>query len=486
MAKHLQSLTFAALALLLAWLPASSFAAGVAAPTNFTTFSAWDSGPGQRTLYFPSSTMGTPGTYFDVPVASGNRYPVATTSPPMIDTDGGLPRVTQSGTLKNPSGNPFTVSAAGRISAANTAKAVGKVLAQNLWPVVVGAALYDLFKEMGYDAVRLPDGSVSVTRPATNDLACQSLPLPAPRNNSCSGMGYVWLVVGKPYATTSCYSPLYCSKVASNWPNLQDYTYNGSPVNSGTQYLGAIPSVPSVPVTNQAFLDAVAAKSGWPSTSAISRVLADPAASQGEKIKVEPLSVTGPATSPGTQTVTQNTTNNTTKTETVTHNHTYEGAKVNTTTVTTTTVVNNTTGETVEQSTKTEAPAPSEPQITCGLPDTPICAVKVNEDNMPESLPTTVYNEHADKIKTAQDQALERMKTPGDTSSMFSGWNAFFGTPAMAACSPIVLPEFQGQSMGSLDPCPVVSGMREVMAYLWAAGGLFLCLGMIRQTAQGG
>lgn len=461
MTKHLQSLTFAALVLLLAWLPASSWAAGVAAGSAFDSFMWTATGGNSQTVGFGS-----------------NGTPIATPAPPMIDTDGGLPRVTQSGTLKNPSGNPFTVSAAGRISAANTAKAVGKAIAQNTWPLAVGWALYDLFKEMGYDAVNSPDGGVSLTKTTSN--------VEVRWYTANYGFRETW--------TTDTTGKVHCGtyggdvlQVLGGTPGQVGYsvkcTVGGLVVGiNSTRTLGST----TRPVSIQEFTDAVAAKSGWPSTSAISRVLADPAASQGEKIKVEPLALTGPATSPGTQTVTQNVTNNTTKTETVTHNHTYEGAKVNTTTVTTTTVVNNTTGATVEQSTKTEAPVPAEKQITCGLPDTPICAVKVNEDDTPEVLPKTEYEPLADKVKQSQEEALERMKTPSDTSSMFSGWNAFFGTPAMAACSPIVLPAFQGQSMGSLDPCPVVSGMREVMAYLWAAGGLFLCLGMIRQTAQGG
>lgn len=471
MAKHLQSLTFAALVLLLAWLPASSWAAGVAAGSAFDSFMWTATGGNSQTVGFGS-----------------NGTPIATPAPPMIDTDGGLPRVTQSGTLKNPSGNPFTVSAAGRISAANTAKAVGKVIAQNTWPLAVGWALYDLFKEMGYDAVRNPDGSVAVTKPA-------------PSGN------YAWdPVTNSPAGTLNlptCTNPLtfgYCRSNATTlfarvgsadvarleglgWTYLSNggWFHDFNKTFSGSQTLA-----PSVPSSQREFIDAVAAKSGWPSTSAISRVLAEPAAGIGEKIKTEPLSVTGPATSQGKQTVTQNVTNNTTKTETVTHNHTYEGAKVNTTTVTTTTVVNNTTGETVDQSTKTEAPTPAEPQITCGLPDTPICAVKVNEDDTPEVLPKTEYEPLADKVKQSQEEGLERMKTPGDTSALFAGWNVFFSAPPFASCSPIVLPAFKGASMGSLDPCPVVDGMRQVMGYIWAVAGLFLCLGMVRQSVQGG
>lgn len=138
---------------------------------------------------------------------------------------------------------------------------------------------------------------------------------------------------------------------------------------------------------------------------------------------------------------------------------------------------------TTQPSPVTEPPATPE---TCGLPGKPVCAVKVDETGTPADVAEAKFQPMADKVKTSKDSGLDRMKTSGDTSGMFTGWSAFFGTPAMVTCTPIALPQFKGVSMGSLDPCPVVDGMREVMAYLWAAGGLFLCLGMIRQTVQGG
>lgn len=468
MKSTIQNAIFCLAVLLLAWLPASSFAAGVSAPSAFDAFMWTATGGNSQTVGFGS-----------------NGTPIATPAPPMIDTDGGLPRVTQSGTLKNPSGNPFAVSAAGRISAANTAKAVGKVIAQNTWPLAVGWALYDLFKEMGYDAVRNPDGSIDISRETQSGCSSGCYEFQAYSVNTWhkSNVAACQAAVGRIYygsvitsASAGAHPSAYCTFQTAGGPG--GYSMSRRDV---APYPAQV-----VPSTDQEFIDAVAAKSGWPSTSAISRVLADPAAGIGEKIKVEPVTLTGPATSPGTQTVTQNVTNNTTKTEAVTHNHTYEGAKVSTTTVTTTTVVNNTTGETVEQSTKTEAPAPAEPQITCGLPDTPVCAVKVNEDDTPEVLPKTEYEPLADKVKQSQEEGLERMKTPGDTSALFAGWNVFFSAPPFASCSPIVLPAFKGASMGSLDPCPVVDGMRQVMGYVWAVAGLFLCLGMVRQSVQGG
>lgn len=460
--KALQSSFFVAVVMLLAWLPASSFAAGVSAPSAFDAFMWTATGGQNQTVGF-----GTNGT------------PIATPAPPLIDTDSGLPRVTQSGTLTNPSGKPFTVSAAGRISAANTAKAVGKVILQNTWPIVVGAALYDLFKELGYDALRLPDGSLTVTKSSPIADGCGSPPpsvswvfSPSPAGGCYGTYGGVVPVFDRVVGSGgSCIVYFHCS--------------DGAHVGSQTSYAATGVNSPGVQSSVAEFTNAVAAKSGWPSTSAISRVLADPAASQGEKIAVEPVTVTGPSTSEGRQTVTKNTTNNTTKTETVSHQHTYQGANVQTTTVTSTTVVNNIDNSVVNQETKTESPEVPKTE-SCGLPGRPVCAVKVDESGTPTDVAENKYQPKADAVKASQEAGLDHMKTPGDTSGMFSGWNTFFGTPAMVTCTPIALPAYKGTSMGSLDPCPVVDGMREVMAYLWAAGGLFLCLGMIRQTVQGG
>lgn len=127
----------------------------------------------------------------------------------------------------------------------------------------------------------------------------------------------------------------------------------------------------------------------------------------------------------------------------------------------------------------TAAPAPA-PTITCGLPGTPPC--KIDETSTPEIVVDTVYVPKADAVKASKDTGLEQMKTGG--GSLFGSWGLFFSAPAFVACSPVVLPSFQGASMGSIDPCPVVDGVRSVMAYIWAFAGLMLCLGMIRKTVH--
>jgi hypothetical protein len=57
----------------------------------------------------------------------------------------------------------------------------------------------------------------------------------------------------------------------------------------------------------------------------------------------------------------------------------------------------------------------------------------------------------------------------------------FLGAPALATCTPFVLPN----SMGSIDPCDQVETVRTIMAYLWALGGTWLCFGMVRRTLAG-
>lgn len=122
----------------------------------------------------------------------------------------------------------------------------------------------------------------------------------------------------------------------------------------------------------------------------------------------------------------------------------------------------------------------NEPTITCGLPTTPPC--KIDETGTPEKVIESVYGPKADAVKTSKDAGLNQMKTGG--GSLFGSWNLFFSAPAFVACSPVVLPAFRGVSMGSIDPCPVVDGMRTVMGYLWAIAGLMLCLGMVRKAVQ--
>ena len=147
------------------------------------------------------------------------------------------------------------------------------------------------------------------------------------------------------------------------------------------------------------------------------------------------------------------------------------------TTATTTTTVKDQAGSVISADTSsdtTSKPA-SDSVITCGLPNTPAC--KLDESGTPAAVKDDQYTSKLDKSK--KDQGELRDKAAGSADKLFfTGWSSVFITPPLAQCQPFVLP----RNMGSLDPCPVVEGVRSVMAYLWALGAFWLSLGMIRRV----
>lgn len=118
-------------------------------------------------------------------------------------------------------------------------------------------------------------------------------------------------------------------------------------------------------------------------------------------------------------------------------------------------------------------------QAACGAPGQPVCAVKVDENGTPQVGDTfKTANEAVDKGKTDTDQLREKAAGKDD-KGFFEPFKDLFLTPPMAACEAIALPDRIGMS---IDPCPVVDGVRSVMAWIWAAGGLWLCFGMIKRS----
>lgn len=142
------------------------------------------------------------------------------------------------------------------------------------------------------------------------------------------------------------------------------------------------------------------------------------------------------------------------------------------------------TGEPVFDPTKTETTTgtteqtPNKPaegeDLECGLPGTPPC--KIDETGTPAEAPESI-EKAADDYKTSMDELRDIVKS-SDDKGMFESLRGVFLVPPIAACSPFDLPN----DMGSIDPCPVVDGVREVMAYIWALTALWWCLGMIREV----
>lgn len=133
----------------------------------------------------------------------------------------------------------------------------------------------------------------------------------------------------------------------------------------------AVDTVPqTVPSSRQAFEDAVAAKSGWPTSSSINQLVAE-AIKYGEPIETATPTVTGPATSPGPKTVTTKP-DGTVVTENTTNNYTYNTNVVTVTTTTVTSTFNPSTGTTTTETKTNEPEAPKDECVE--RPDSLACA----------------------------------------------------------------------------------------------------------------
>lgn len=240
--------------------------------------------------------------------------------------------------LPTPGGASIPIGVGGRIAKPDVVGALGRFVrkaAPVAYPLQVGSALYDLAQELGFTASN-DDGPITFAQVSTSgtyggypsvDGFCQSRGYHRGVFNSFSYQS------AGTYANVTCY-------------------WNANGAGFQTPYSA---TQTTTPATTQQFLDAVAAKSDWPTSSALARATVE-AIKSGEAVQVQPETLTGPASSPGPSSTTLNTTNNTSTTTNTTYNYNYEGAKVTVTTTTTTTVRDLSTNEVVSQETKTEQP----------------------------------------------------------------------------------------------------------------------------------
>lgn len=119
-----------------------------------------------------------------------------------------------------------------------------------------------------------------------------------------------------------------------------------------------------------------------------------------------------------------------------------------------------------------DKPGEGKEQANCGAPGQPKCGI--DETGTPTKFDGD--GKALDDWKATMDSNRATIKESGD--GVFSGMTIFFSAPPVAGCSAFELP----RDMGSIDPCNVVDGVRGVMGYIWALGGLFLCLGWIREA----
>lgn len=323
-----------------------------------------------------------------------NGTPIASPSPMTLVPDGGTGmKSTQSGTVRNPAGNPATITATGRVSNAAAAGAIGrfagKVFPWVAWPL----AIKQLVDELGFVGSSHPEtGEVVLERYHSEYCAanCQtrrytfqvSGPFRYNSENACAGL--VTNYNAQPNYPTRLINPRITGNNLCTITRVNQDGTGATNFNVGPTYQSAPPNLlPLEPATMQEFIDAIAAKSGWPASSRVAEATVAAAEANQEKVKPENVTVTGPAQTQGKKTTTTTVNpDGSTRTETrdCKWNHTYAGAVVHSQEVCTTTTTND--GESGKTTTKTETSEdtgtvkPSEegegdPPTDTPLPDVP-------------------------------------------------------------------------------------------------------------------
>ncbi len=400
--------------------------------------------------------------------------------------------------LPTPGGASIPIGVSGTIAKPNVAAALGRFARKALPLVSTGFALYDLGEELGF-GLDNSSGSMVVSKPDPTACAANcytytgqvgAIPLSSPSIGSYAAA----YVSGANSFPPPMYRHLLLSTDAANHRFYVRRTYVGyageEPWNydevwiTPTRTSRAPDQASSIPSSVDEFVDAVAARSGWPSSSALARATVD-AIRSGEALEVVPDAVTGPATSPGPSSQTVNDTLGQTTTSTVTNYHTYNGPQVTTTVVTNTTTTDNSTGAVVSTSATTTSPVITPPAgqaadetpflMPCGVAGTPACSVKVDEAGMPDqpNIPDKIpelRQEHADQLGNIQARDW----------SVWESFRDFFVIPQLSSCQPIPMPEFRGQQIPSINACGVVGGVQNVALVVWVLGALAMCIGMVR------
>lgn len=332
--------------------------------------------------------------------------------------------------LPTPTG-PIDIVPKSKVSPAAASGAIGraipKLVKQVVGPLGVGMVLYDLAKELNYDLSKDSEGNLLVRKP--DPAVCTASPCYEYQGvndgvwyKSISAAGRA--SVGVKPAGCSGFSIYRYSYISDSPPNsfIHNWAYcNGSNngFGSGTYALTVRTVAPSsvayLPSSEQEFLDAVSAKSGWPSSSNLAKAVKDSLDIDPlNYVPMVPLLTTGPASvsSPIVKEITNDGTNTTEKTinkktdlQYGTGPHPVTGLSVSTVTGTTNTttnitITNNTTGAVTYSNSTVNNPA-EKPADLGELTDTPFAAVPVlYTRKYPDGL-TGVWNQKIVEIKAA-------------------------------------------------------------------------------------
>jgi len=283
------------------------------------------------------------------------------------------------GSAAVPGGKSVPVSVTSRIKPASLGKGLA-ALARAVPFLGTGIAIYDFGQSIGFGIDRDVFGNVSVTK--SDPTVCSVAPCNEVRYVIDSGAQASFPWTSSPAAacaaSVTAYASLYGFTVTSNGlinsngiSDVCSWTVTAPFYNSGTttpSYRSVPPVSSSVPSSLLDFENAIAAKSGWPTTDTKMQEAVKQAIESGQSFDVDTPTVTGPATSPGESSTTQGfdtAGNPTTTTTTKTNQHIYNNNSVTTNTTTVTNVTNNNTGA-VTTTTVNTTPAPSsDPVDSC-------------------------------------------------------------------------------------------------------------------------
>jgi hypothetical protein len=297
-----------------------------------------------------------------------------------ISTDGGAAiNVAGKVPMTLTKGAPVVIDVASKVPMAKAAAMLVKGL--KMLPLLAnGFALYELAKELGFNPIKEADGSLTIKK--QGDLVSAQCDIA--QHQIC-----------QQYASVNLYGPgLTCSYEISGGMcrQIMHFANGGSDIADAWWPNTSAPVV-DVASTEQEFVDAIAQKSGWPTSSAVSAALRDAAQLTGDTVPIEgPHTVTGPATSPGPSTTVQNSDGTKSVTTTV-NNHSYAGDTINTSTVTTTNNYN-TSNQITSSTTVTAEPAPEKPSDCDKYPDSNACRkdeFDVPTDQVPKTTKTITW-----------------------------------------------------------------------------------------------
>jgi hypothetical protein len=252
---------------------------------------------------------------------------------------------------------------------------------------------------------------------------------------------------------------------------------------------------PSTDLTEQQFIDEIAAKSGWPSSSNVSKALAeaakagyaadaaatDPAnaTAQQPSVSSDPKVTTNSDGSTKTQQTTCGVTTTTTGTVTTSTPVVNFVCSDQTTTMTPTVTTKpdgtTQTSTVTTTTTTTNSPPKASDAPICGVTGFPPCNVKVDETGMPT----------ADDMKTTGGK--DTLKDIGDLAANPTAKlpahpviNWAFLLPA--GCAAIPTPAF-APFLSSIDVCQFQPMFHDVMSMVWLLGGIFGAIQLFMRNA---